>query len=293
MYIKRLLSLLLGVTLILGSFAVFSLSGFVFAGHDPFNGLPQTNVSLCHSTSSPINPYTNPTVSISSSGAPQGGHDNDPDDIIPPYHWVDGSGVTQSYPGKNWTDDNQEIWENGCVEPESSPTPSPTITPSPTPTDSPSPTPTESPSPTPSDNPSPTPSDSPTPTPTPTDEQTEEPTPTPSPVLGTSTTDVCANIDGDQTSVPDGLHLDASGLNCVAFSVPGPGGPGDGGAVLGASTTGGQVLGASTLGEAGTASQKLIFLLSLGMFLLGSGIIVNVVFKAKKGEIIVGQAFGD
>lgn len=69
--------------------------------------------------------------------------------------------------------------------------------------------------------------------------------------------DVCANIDGVQTSVPDGMHLDASGKNCVNFSGSGPAprndeGNGTGGQVLGASTTRGQVLGASTM--AGTGS---------------------------------------
>lgn len=125
------------------------------------------------------------------------------------------------------------------------------------------------------------PSATPTPTATPTATPTEAPVATPSPtvnpcnvdhpcatdtpiatatpgeVLGSETTnDVCANMDGVQTGVPNGLHLDASGRNCVDFSQSGGGdngGGNGGGQVLGASTTagGGQVLGASTLGATG------------------------------------------
>ena len=35
-------------------------------------------------------------------------------DIIPPYDYVDDKGVTQIFPGYNWTPRGQAIWENGC-----------------------------------------------------------------------------------------------------------------------------------------------------------------------------------
>lgn len=75
-----------------------------------------------------------------------------------------------------------------------------------------------------------------------------ESTPTPAP---TPDNDVCDNIDGIQGGVPDGMHLDASGLNCVNWSQAGPPVRNDEapGQVLGAST--GQVLGASTMAGAG------------------------------------------
>jgi hypothetical protein len=69
----------------------------------------------------------------------------------------------------------------------------------------------------------------------------------------------CHNIDGVQTSIPEGMHMDAEGANCVNFSGSGPAPRNDegvGGAVLGAST-GGQVLGANTM--AGTGSFAEIF----------------------------------
>ncbi|HEX4520260.1 MAG TPA: DUF11 domain-containing protein [Gaiellaceae bacterium] len=43
-------------------------------------------------------------------------------DIIPPYTYVDGNGVTRTFPGYNWTDDGQAIWNNGC-----SPAPPPNV----------------------------------------------------------------------------------------------------------------------------------------------------------------------
>ena len=86
--------------------------------------------------------------------------------------------------------------------------------------------------------------------------------------------DVCANIDGFQTSVPNGLHLDASGRNCVSFELGGP--PptnGGGGQVLGAST--GKVLGASTTAKAGTSEDM------IGLVLVLSGtILVGTSFNA-------------
>lgn len=86
--------------------------------------------------------------------------------------------------------------------------------------------------------------------------------------------DVCANIDGFQTSVPNGLHLDASGRNCVSFELGGP--PptnGGGGQVLGAST--GKVLGASTTAKAGTSEDM------IGLVLVFSGtILVGTSFNA-------------
>jgi len=121
---------------------------------------------------------------------------------------------------------------------ESSPSPSPSLSPSPSPSPSLSPSPSS------------TPTESSSPSPTPTEEAS--PTPTPE-VLG----DVCDNIDGIQTSVPDGLHLDASGRNCVAFEL--------GGAPTPPPVTG-QVLGATALGKTGKAEENIF----LAFFTLGS-----------------------
>jgi len=83
----------------------------------------------------------------------------------------------------------------------------------------------------------------------------------------TPTTDVCANIDGDQSGVPDGLHLDASGQNCVAFQFGGAPPP-PAGAVLA-----GQVLGATTLGATGGVEENIFLaLFALGSILVGTGV---------------------
>jgi len=90
-----------------------------------------------------------------------------------------------------------------------------------------------------------------TPTPTPTTSPTVSPPATPNP-------DVCANIDGIQTSVPDGMHLDASGQNCVNWSQGG----GDGQGCATQDCSGnyvappqGQVLGASTMATTGSFEE--------------------------------------
>jgi len=124
--------------------------------------------------------------------------------------------------------------------------------------------------------PTPTPTPGPgTPSPTPFCDNEEFPCPTPTPaptVLGDN--DVCTNIDGVQTSVPNGLHLDASGRNCVDYQLSGPPTENGSGQVLGASTSG-KVLGASTTAKTGTAEDM------VGLALVLSGtILVGTSFNA-------------
>ncbi|MEK7526324.1 MAG: hypothetical protein AAB546_02500, partial [Patescibacteria group bacterium] len=90
------------------------------------------------------------------------------------------------------------------------------------------------------------------------------PTPTPTATPTNETTDVCANIDGIQTSVPSDYHLDASQRNCVQFSVPGAPDNGTGG--------GGQVLGASIMAATGTGEDLLAMMFAIGSFSFGLGI---------------------
>jgi hypothetical protein len=63
---------------------------------------------------------------IANNGDLQGGHLNhtgpvfpaaDWGDIIPPYDYVDESGVTRTFPGYNWTPVGQAIWQYGCSLP--------------------------------------------------------------------------------------------------------------------------------------------------------------------------------
>jgi hypothetical protein len=94
--------------------------------------------------------------------------------------------------------------------------------------------------------------------------------------------DICHNIDGIQYAIPEGMHMDAEGANCVNFSGSGPAPRNDegvGGAVLGAST--GQVLGASTMAGTGAFDETLYSaIMSIGATLSAFGL--KGLKKAKK-----------
>ena len=100
---------------------------------EPDKGGPPTKVRICHATSSEKNPYVSNEPAIANNGDLNGGHLNHegpvypaPDwgDIIPPYTYVDKDGHTQTFPGYNWSDEGQAIWQNGC-EPPAPPEPKP------------------------------------------------------------------------------------------------------------------------------------------------------------------------
>ncbi len=72
-------------------------------------------VRICHSTSSESNPYVSNEPAIGNNGDLEGGHHNDPDDIIPPYEYRDRDGNVHQFLGRNWEPpENQAIWQNGC-----------------------------------------------------------------------------------------------------------------------------------------------------------------------------------
>jgi uncharacterized repeat protein (TIGR01451 family) len=71
------------------------------------------NITICHATESDKNPYVQETVDADAI-VKEHGHDSHPEDIIPPFDYVDKDGQTQHYPGKNWPSD---IWLNGCEIP--------------------------------------------------------------------------------------------------------------------------------------------------------------------------------
>jgi hypothetical protein len=234
--------------------------GFAFADHDPFDGVVQTgNINICHSNGN--GGYVSNSPSIDSDGGNPHGHNNQGahvNDIIPPYHYLDQDDDVQSYPGRNWNETNEAIWENGCVAPTPSPSPTATATASSTPTATPTGTPTSTPSQGPSSTPTTTPEVDSTPTPTPTESPTATPTenPTATPTSSSATT----------PPTSDG---------------------GGGGQVLGTSTSG-QVLGASTLGAAGNTNEKLSQLILLfGIFILGVGFMINGYFELRKRETVL------
>lgn len=89
--------------------------------------------------------------------------------------------------------------------------------------------------------------------------------------------DVCANIDGIQTSLPDdSYHFDVTGKNCLQFSAPGVPESSNPGTqqVLGVQT--GKVLGASTMARTGAVGDALFnSIFTLGSLLTSFGIMKN------------------
>jgi hypothetical protein len=83
-----------------------------------------TKVTICHRTNSNSNPYVQITPDVSGVLDGHAGHTGpvwDPTlkaqhikwgDIIPPFDYAGGS-----YPGMNWTQAGQAIYDNGCVPP--------------------------------------------------------------------------------------------------------------------------------------------------------------------------------
>jgi uncharacterized repeat protein (TIGR01451 family) len=123
---KRSVAFALGVVAL--AFAGWAAAGMTQGTQDPGTPLVPADkqVTICHATSSETNPYVQldvPTKQIFG----KDGHDTHPEDIIPPFEYVDDDGVTQEYPGKNWPE-GVAIWENGC-EPTTTTT---TTTPTPT-----------------------------------------------------------------------------------------------------------------------------------------------------------------
>jgi hypothetical protein len=71
-------------------------------------------VTICHAP--PGNPENlqEQTHQVQKDGSLPGGHLQHPDDIIPSYDWIDEHGDKQVFPGKNWTEENDAILQNGC-----------------------------------------------------------------------------------------------------------------------------------------------------------------------------------
>jgi hypothetical protein len=81
-------------------------------------------VRICHASSSQSSPYTSQEPTVGNNGDLSGGHLNHTGpvfpaagwgDIIPPYTYVDANGVTQIFPGYNWSPEGQVIWQYGCT----------------------------------------------------------------------------------------------------------------------------------------------------------------------------------
>ncbi len=88
-------------------------------GGNPNANEVNPQVTLCHSTASPTNPYNDITTDAKSIVNLPNGHDSDADDIIPSFQYNFGAGLI-TYPGKNLTTTytggvtGQQILNNGC-----------------------------------------------------------------------------------------------------------------------------------------------------------------------------------
>jgi hypothetical protein len=93
---------------IFGSFTVNPF--FALGDHDPFDGVNQERVTICHATGNSGYIAITPSTLGSGENPNLQGHDQHQDnrDIIPPFHYEGGT-----YAGQNWNTDTAQIWNNG------------------------------------------------------------------------------------------------------------------------------------------------------------------------------------
>ena len=107
---KNLLTAVLGIAL-----GASLITGYLTgrASYQAFAASPNSHnpITICHSTSSLSNPYLQQTVDDDS--VFKQGHDqhHNKRDIIPPFDYYD-QGQDYHYPGLNWDDRGQSIWNN-------------------------------------------------------------------------------------------------------------------------------------------------------------------------------------
>lgn len=97
-----------------------------------FGGQPNNahnKVTICHATGSKTNPYV--VITPDASGVISGHYPHqDRRDIIPPFDYFDSAGAKHSFPGQNWTAENEAILKHGCKKPGShGPPPPPSTSP--------------------------------------------------------------------------------------------------------------------------------------------------------------------
>src|SRR3989344_5224541 len=83
----------------------------IFIWWSDYKAFAAISVQVCHATGASSNPYITTTISVNSAAdcADATGHDSHVNDIIPIFTYE-----TCTYPGKNWTSENQAIWNNSC-----------------------------------------------------------------------------------------------------------------------------------------------------------------------------------
>lgn len=112
---KRLLAGAVGGVIL----ALFAGVAVAALKEGPDNPLTKDDkVILCHATGSQGNPYTSPGAGGGGVAVNQvfaaGGHYSHPNDIIPPFWYINASGHRVHFLGLNWTPENEAIYRNGC-----------------------------------------------------------------------------------------------------------------------------------------------------------------------------------
>lgn len=69
-------------------------------------------ITICHATASDANPFNKLSPNINSFF---NGHDEDTEDVIPPFYYEDGAGFA-FFAGNNWDTDGQEFHKNNCED---------------------------------------------------------------------------------------------------------------------------------------------------------------------------------
>ncbi len=109
-------------SLVVSVFTPVGVMNIAQANHDPYNGQvfvkdnKNHKVDICHAPEGQDgSKYNQQNVDIDSIFK-NNGHNSHSSDIIPPFHYKDKNNSTNvvSYPGKNWTGANEEIWGADC-----------------------------------------------------------------------------------------------------------------------------------------------------------------------------------
>ncbi len=107
-----------GSTVVLLEWSSVAEDAYTGPGEGSLSGVLGTTggdkIDICHATASEENPYVSQSPNLNSFF---NGHDEDTDDIIPPFFYDNGDGV-QYFPGNNFEGDFLDIYNNNCVDPD-------------------------------------------------------------------------------------------------------------------------------------------------------------------------------